>query len=602
MPGAGKSTLLAGLPRRPGLVVLDSDEHRAALARRFPRLPYRRYRWLVHLRHRLAAVRAAWSGAPTVVVHLPATSTALRTAVALLAALTGRTAHLLWLHVDPDEALRGQRERGRLVPSGSFAGHARRAAAATAALRAGRAAGWQTVVVAGDRPPGRDWCWTPAVSLPVSTARAAGHRLGHCRSRQARHFGAYPARAAGHRLTATASRLGGVFDTLSDRLSGALRDLRGKGRLSDADIDATAREIRIALLEADVALPVVRAFVNRIKERAKGAEVSGALNPAQQVVKIVNDELVNILGGETRRLRLAKEPPTVIMLAGLQGSGKTTLAGKLARWLKGQGHTPLLVACDLQRPNAVTQLQIVGERAGVPTFAPHPGASGPAIRQRRHGAGDPVDVARRGVAHAVEKHYDIVIVDTAGRLGVDAELMRQAVGHPRRRAAGRDPVRRRRDDRPGRRGHGRGVPRRCRLHRCGAHQAGRRRPRWRRAVRAAGHRRADHVRQQRGEAGGLRRLPPRPDGQPHPRHGRPAHADRAGRAALRRRADGEDRGQDRHGRADAGGLPRADARHPQDGPDRQHPGHAARREPDEGRSSRRSTTASSTSCRRSSAA
>ena len=207
-----------------------------------------------------------------------------------------------------------------------------------------------------------------------------------------------------------------MFDTLSDRLSGALRDLRGKGRLSDADIDATAREIRIALLEADVALPVVRAFINRIKERAKGAEVSGALNPAQQVVKIVNDELVNILGGETRRLRLAKEPPTVIMLAGLQGSGKTTLAGKLARWLKSQGHTPLLVACDLQRPNAVTQLQIVGERAGVPTFAPEPG----------NGVGDPVDVARRGVDQAVEKHYDVVLVDTAGRLGVDAELMQQA--------------------------------------------------------------------------------------------------------------------------------------------------------------------------------
>ena len=216
-----------------------------------------------------------------------------------------------------------------------------------------------------------------------------------------------------------------MFDTLSDRLSGALRDLRGKGRLSDADIDATAREIRIALLEADVALPVVRAFVNRIKERAKGAEVSGALNPAQQVVKIVNDELINILGGETRRLRLAKEPPTVIMLAGLQGSGKTTLAGKLARWLKGQGHTPLLVACDLQRPNAVTQLQIVGERAGVPTFAPHPGVSASG-ELTAASEGDPVDVARRGVAHAVEKHYDVVVVDTAGRLGVDAELMTQA--------------------------------------------------------------------------------------------------------------------------------------------------------------------------------
>ena len=216
-----------------------------------------------------------------------------------------------------------------------------------------------------------------------------------------------------------------MFDTLSDRLGGALRDLRGKGRLSDADIDATAREIRIALLEADVALPVVRSFITRIKERAKGAEVSGALNPAQQVVKIVNDELVAILGGETRRLRFAKEPPTVIMLAGLQGSGKTTLAGKLARWLKSQGHTPLLVACDLQRPNAVTQLQIVGERAGVPTFAPHPGAA--ATGDLPEGdPGDPVDVARRGIAHALEKHYDVVVVDTAGRLGVDAELMRQA--------------------------------------------------------------------------------------------------------------------------------------------------------------------------------
>src|SRR5699024_6802799 len=141
------------------------------------------------------------------------------------------------------------------------------------------------------------------------------------------------------------------------------------------DIDATCREIRLALLEADVALPVVRAFIANIKERAKGAEVSGALNPAQQVVKIVNEELMGILGGETRRLSLAKTPPTVIMLAGLQGAGKTTLAGKLAVWLRSQGHTPILVASDLQRPNAVTQLQVVGRQAGVPVHAPHPGAS-----------------------------------------------------------------------------------------------------------------------------------------------------------------------------------------------------------------------------------
>jgi len=166
-----------------------------------------------------------------------------------------------------------------------------------------------------------------------------------------------------------------VFESLSDRLAGVLSGLRGKGRLTDADIDATTREIRLALLEADVSLPVVREFVSRVKERSRGAEVSAALNPAQQVVKIVNEELIGILGGETRQLAFAKTPPTVVMLAGLQGSGKTTLAGKLAKWLKGQGHTPLLVACDLQRPGAVNQLQVVGGQAGVEVFAPHPGAS-----------------------------------------------------------------------------------------------------------------------------------------------------------------------------------------------------------------------------------
>jgi signal recognition particle subunit SRP54 len=211
-----------------------------------------------------------------------------------------------------------------------------------------------------------------------------------------------------------------VFESLSDRLTGALQGLRGKGRLTEADIDATTREIRLALLEADVSLPVVRAFVGRIKDRARGAEVSGALNPAQQVVKIVNEELIGILGGQTRQLAFAKTPPTVLMLAGLQGSGKTTLAGKLAAWLRGQGHTPLLVACDLQRPAAVNQLQVVGQRAGVPVFAPHPGTS------PESGPGDPVAVASAGLAEAHAKHFDVVIVDTAGRLGIDEELMAQA--------------------------------------------------------------------------------------------------------------------------------------------------------------------------------
>src|SRR4029079_14824292 len=210
---------------------------------------------------------------------------------------------------------------------------------------------------------------------------------------------------------------GVVFETLSDRLTQVFSSLRGRGRLSPADIDATAREIRIALLEADVSRSVVRQFIARVRERASGEEVSGALNPAQQVIKIVNEELIGILGGEERRLRFAKTPPTVIMLAGLQGSGKTTLAAKLGLWLKEQGNTPMLVAADLQRPNAVQQLQVVGERAGVPVFAPEPGS----------GVGDPVDVARRSIEQAGHAQHDIVVIDTAGRLGIDAEMMQQAI-------------------------------------------------------------------------------------------------------------------------------------------------------------------------------
>lgn len=213
-----------------------------------------------------------------------------------------------------------------------------------------------------------------------------------------------------------------MFNSLSDRLTATFKNLRGKGRLTEADIDATVREIRRALLDADVAVPVVREFTAHIKERALGQEVSEALNPSQQIVKIVNEELQNILGGETRRINMAKTGPTIIMLAGLQGAGKTTLAGKLSHWLKGQGHTPILVASDLQRPNAVNQLKVVGERAGVPVYAPHPGVTS----EFDVPTGDPVQVARDGVAEARAKLHDVVIVDTAGRLGVDAELMQQA--------------------------------------------------------------------------------------------------------------------------------------------------------------------------------
>lgn len=207
-----------------------------------------------------------------------------------------------------------------------------------------------------------------------------------------------------------------MFGNLSDRLAQTFKNLRTKGKLSEADIDATLREIRRALLEADVALEVVKTFIAAVRERALGDEVSKALNPAQQVVQIVNDELITILGGEPRRLNFAKKPPTVIMLAGLQGSGKTTLAGKLAKWLKDQKETPLLVAADLQRPNAVNQLQVLGERVGVPVFAPEPG----------NGKGDPVKVAKEAIKHAQKQQYSMVLVDTAGRLGIDEEMMQQA--------------------------------------------------------------------------------------------------------------------------------------------------------------------------------
>lgn len=207
-----------------------------------------------------------------------------------------------------------------------------------------------------------------------------------------------------------------TFGNLSQRLTDTFKNLRTKGKLSASDVDGTVREIRRALLEADVALEVVKDFTAKVRERALGDEVNQALNPAQQVVQIVNEELVGILGGEQRRLEFAKKPPTVIMLAGLQGAGKTTLAGKLAKWLAKQGHTPLLVAADLQRPNAVTQLGVVAEQAGVAIFAPEPG----------NGVGDPVKVAQASIRHAETKQYDTVIVDTAGRLGVDAEMMQQA--------------------------------------------------------------------------------------------------------------------------------------------------------------------------------
>ncbi|MFM7263631.1 MAG: signal recognition particle protein, partial [Acidimicrobiales bacterium] len=201
-----------------------------------------------------------------------------------------------------------------------------------------------------------------------------------------------------------------MFDSLSDRLQGVVKKLRGKGRLTEADVDEVLGEIRTALLEADVNLAVVREVVARIREQATGAAASQALDPSQQVVKIVNQELVAMLGGETLRITYASQPPTVVLMAGLQGSGKTTSAAKLARWFKAQGRQPLLVGADLQRPAAVEQLRTLGNQIGVPVFSE---------------PGDPVDTARRGLQEARRLGRDVLIVDTAGRLAVDEEMMRQ---------------------------------------------------------------------------------------------------------------------------------------------------------------------------------
>ena len=201
-----------------------------------------------------------------------------------------------------------------------------------------------------------------------------------------------------------------MFDNLSDRLDGIVKRLRGKGRLTEDDVDEVMKEIRAALLEADVNVTVVRAVCNRIREHAIGATRSQALDPGQQVVKAVNDELTRILGGETLSIRYASKPPTVVLLAGLQGSGKTTAAGKLARWFKSQGRQPLLVGADLQRPAAVEQLRTLGRQVDVPVFSD---------------PGDPVLTAFEGVEEAKRLGRDVVIVDTAGRLSIDAEMMEQ---------------------------------------------------------------------------------------------------------------------------------------------------------------------------------
>jgi signal recognition particle subunit SRP54 len=203
-----------------------------------------------------------------------------------------------------------------------------------------------------------------------------------------------------------------MFDALSDRFDGIFSRLRSRGKLTEADVDAVAREIRLALLEADVNVKVVKSLIARLKERANGAEVQKSLSPAQQVIKIVHEELITALGGTSGKLTMSSKPPTIVMMCGLQGAGKTTAAGKLAKQLKGQGLQPLLVAADLQRPAAVEQLRVLGTRVDVPVFSlPDDGPQ------------DPVRAAEGALEEAARLGRNVVIVDTAGRLQVDVELM-----------------------------------------------------------------------------------------------------------------------------------------------------------------------------------
>lgn len=204
-----------------------------------------------------------------------------------------------------------------------------------------------------------------------------------------------------------------AFQNLSARLQETMRKLRGKGRLSEKDVDEILREIRLALLEADVNYKVVKDFISHVKERATGQEVLTSLTPGQQVIRIVNEELTQLMGGTQAKLTLSSKPPSVIMMVGLQGSGKTTTSGKLARMLKAQGHRPLLVACDVYRPAAIKQLQTLGEQIQIPVFT--------------MGEQNPVDISKAACSHAQSHNNDVVLIDTAGRLHVDEELMEELV-------------------------------------------------------------------------------------------------------------------------------------------------------------------------------
>ncbi len=200
-----------------------------------------------------------------------------------------------------------------------------------------------------------------------------------------------------------------AFEGLSEKLNNVFKKLKSRGKLTESDVNEAMREVKLALLEADVSYKVVKDFVKKVSERAVGEEVLASLTPAQQVIKIVDEELVSLMGNSNSRINFASKPPTVIMMCGLQGSGKTTHAAKLAKMLKKEGHRPLLAACDIYRPAAINQLQVVGKKADVKVF--------------EMGQVDPVIIAKQALAHAKDYGHDVLIIDTAGRLHVDEALM-----------------------------------------------------------------------------------------------------------------------------------------------------------------------------------
>ena len=330
-----------------------------------------------------------------------------------------------------------------------------------------------------------------------------------------------------------------AFEGLSAKLDNAFKRLKSKGKLTEADVKEAMREVRLALLEADVNFKVAKDFTNKVTERAIGADVMESLTPAQMVIKIVNEELTALMGTDSSRLQFSSKPPTIVMLCGLQGAGKTTHAAKLGMWLKAQDHRPLLVACDIYRPAAIEQLKVVGSKAGVPVF--------------EMGTENPVKIAEEAVKYARDHGNDIVILDTAGRLHIDEQLMQELSDIKAKldpdeilltidSMTGQDAVNvaktfneklditglilTKLDGDPRRRG----------------------------AVRKGRDRPPDQVLGYRREARGPRAVPPRPHGLAYTRHGRRADSDRGSRAEARRQ---KGRGAGREDDEEQDGLQRS---------------------------------------------